>query len=82
MDPEGDVILMLDGCELQVSSKILSLASPVFKAMFGPRFAEGQGCASTKESRRVKLSEDDAEAMSILCEFIQHTTNSENLDDS
>lgn len=30
IDPEGDVILICGETELQVSSKVLSLASPVF----------------------------------------------------
>ena len=70
MDPEGDIILVLGDVGLQVSSKVLSLASPVFKAMFGPHFAEGQGQASSTKIRRVKLHDDDVEAMKILCKHI------------
>ena len=33
IDPEGDVILVCDETEFQVSSKVLSLASPVFSAL-------------------------------------------------
>ena len=70
MDPEGDVILVLGDVGLQVSSKVLSVASPVFKAMFGPHFAEGQGQASSMKPRRIKLHDDDVEAMKVLCKYI------------
>jgi hypothetical protein len=37
-DKSGDVILTLGDVSLLVSSKVLSVASPVFRAMFGPHF--------------------------------------------
>jgi hypothetical protein len=42
LDPSGDVVLMLGETSLRVSSKVLSVASPVFRAMFGPHFQEGE----------------------------------------
>ena len=41
IDPDGNVLLLLDGLELKVFSKVLSLASRVFKAMFSSHYAEG-----------------------------------------
>lgn len=73
MDPEGDVLFVLGDFEFRVSSKALSLASPVFKAMFGPNFAEGQGLALGKGIRRIEMHDDDPEAMNILCKCIQIT---------
>lgn len=53
IDPDGDVLLAVGPSEdshvlLLVSSKVLSLASPVFRAMFGPYFKEGQALREEK----------------------------------
>jgi hypothetical protein len=57
--------------ELRVSSHILSIASPVFKAMFNERFAEGHGL-SPASPRRISLPDDDANTMEILCYILHH----------
>jgi hypothetical protein len=41
IDPAGDMILKVDKTTLLVNSKVLSIASPVFRAMLGPNFQEG-----------------------------------------
>lgn len=41
VDPDHNTILRLNGSDLLISLKALSLASPVFKAMFKPHFKEG-----------------------------------------
>jgi hypothetical protein len=45
IDPDGDVLLQVGSSEpkahLLVSSKVLSLASPVFAVMLSPQFKEG-----------------------------------------
>jgi hypothetical protein len=44
IDPDGNVTLLIEGqsrARLLVSSKILSMASPVFAGLFGPRFLRG-----------------------------------------
>lgn len=69
---EGDVIFVLQQTRLRVSSVILSSASPVFKAMFGPNFAEGQGNRSAGEPREVSLFDDDVSAMTRLCRILHH----------
>ena len=72
VDPQGDVLLLLKEKEIRVSSKVLSLVSKVFSAMFGPdRFAEG---VALKEhgSCQVALSDDDTEAMLAMCQVLHH----------
>jgi hypothetical protein len=67
----GDVLLQpsKDGQlvgTLLVSSHALSLASPVFEAMFNGNFSEGQEL-SAASPRKVALPEDDPEALILLC---------------
>lgn len=54
----------------QVSSKLLSLASPVFKALFSPGFAEGQPTSSNPI--RIQLHDDDADSMCLMCAVFHH----------
>lgn len=54
---------------LLTSSKILSLASPVFAAMLGPRFREGQRTEAGALDP-ISLPDDDAEAMTALCQIL------------
>ncbi|MCJ1312682.1 hypothetical protein MMC25_006358 [Agyrium rufum] len=73
-DPDGDVFLELQRDKpglyvLQVSSKILSLASPVFAAMFRPGFKEGDAL-KRDGSCRVALLEDGHIAMKTLCAIL------------
>jgi hypothetical protein len=79
IDSDGDVLFIVSSCDkptarLLVSSKVLSLASPVFAAMFSPRFKEGSslnpGCPS-----EVPLPEDDPEAMTLLCNCLHFRTD-------
>lgn len=77
IDPDGDVVLVLDSTELQVSSKVLSVASSVFKAMFGPHFQEGQDLSATSP-KRISLPEDNTAAMSILCNIFHHQSHNVN----
>ncbi|KAL9091272.1 MAG: hypothetical protein Q9165_004906 [Trypethelium subeluteriae] len=71
--PDGDVILLVgQGAaqkNLRVHSVALKMASKVFAAMFGPRFAEGQSLSSANP-KMVPLPEDDLEALTILCHII------------
>lgn len=49
---------------------ILGMASPVFKSMFaGGRFREGSELDSNGTAE-VKLLEDDAKSMAILCRIV------------
>lgn len=54
VDPDGDIILVIGLAEdihdvsIQVSSKVLSVASKVFKAMFSRNFKGGNEMAAAK----------------------------------
>lgn len=78
LDPEGDIILEISSSQdeektsLLVSSKVLSLASPVFAKMLGPNFEEGSRKASASAPAIVRLPEDNAAAMDILCRAIHY----------
>ena len=75
VDPAGDLVLKLGPVDepflIRVSSKVLSLASPVFAAMLSPRFAEGQALEDSKgrvdSTTTIALPEDDFSAMSLIC---------------
>lgn len=78
IDPGGDVIFILS-CDqltvrLLVSSKVLSLASSVFAAMFSPRFKEGSSLDPDCPFE-VPLPEDDPEAMTLLCNCLHFRTD-------
>ena len=45
IDPNGDLVLDVGLTSLLVSSKVLSVASPVFRTMLGPNFMEGERLA-------------------------------------
>ena len=71
VDPEGDVYLLLDHMELQVSSKALSLASKVFKVMFHGNFREGSTLAEDKTCR-IPLPDDDPSILHALTILLHH----------
>lgn len=71
----GDVIFMLNnGSRLRVHSVILKSASPIFRAMFGPHFSEGQRL-SEKDPREVALPDDHPQAMTIICAVLHHQSD-------
>ena len=72
IDPDGDLILELDGANLQVSSKVLKLSSKVWKAMLSPNFAEGNQQLGDDKLLHVSLPEDDTEAMTAMCYLLHH----------
>ena len=76
IDPRGDAILVCGETEFQVSTKVLSLASPVFGALFNPRFAEGQLVPS--KPSHIKLCDDDAESMRFMCAVLHHKSTCAN----
>ena len=75
IDKAGDVLLELtkagapDCDTLQVSSKVLTLVSPVFAAMFNGRFRESQRNLDGSFAP-VKLLDDDPAAMTLLCNIL------------
>ncbi|KAL8742925.1 MAG: hypothetical protein Q9190_004671, partial [Brigantiaea leucoxantha] len=74
-DPDGDLILSFgadkDSKDLQVSSKVLSLASPVFAAMFTPHFKEGNALLEGRLPR-ILLPDDDPDAMRWISYCLHH----------
>ena len=54
---------------LLVSSKVLSLASPVFAALVGPGFREGNNI-QRGDCPVIELLDDDPAAMSIVCNLL------------
>ena len=79
VDPNGDTILEVSSSggktHLLVSSKVLTLASPVFEAMFNSRFKEGLSHYPTSGKPPIPLPDDNAEAVTILCNAIHYRTN-------
>jgi hypothetical protein len=79
LDPAGDVLLHVGSspelkAHLLVSSKVLSLASPVFAAMLSPHFKEGNSLSSGRGCE-IPLPEDDPEAMTLFCNCIHLRTD-------
>ena len=85
-DSAGDLMLLVgpDRESIRASSKVLSLASPVFDKMLGPHFAEGQALLkkdspekSAESPTEITLPDDDPEAMVLFCDtihFKRHAT--------
>lgn len=74
-DEEGDMIFLLDTNSrspkgqhhpLKVSSQVMSRASPVFQAMFNPRFT-GVADFSSTDPLEIHLEDDDCQATVWLC---------------
>lgn len=73
-DPNGDILLVVgpsdSAASLRISSKVLSLASPVFVVLFSRKFDGGRSAMATptsSEPHRIALPEDDPEAMVVVC---------------
>ena len=71
VDPEGDVYLLCTELEIRVSSRVLSLASKAFNAMFQTGFQEGLALAEN-ETCRIPLPEDDPESIHVICLLLHH----------
>lgn len=73
IDPDGDVALLLSPnllpLRLIVSSKILSLASPVFAAMFSPNFREGRSLSSACPTE-IPLPDDPPAAIEAIANIL------------
>lgn len=72
--PGGDMILLVGHAgtkrRLLVSSTILLGASKYFGNLLGPNWAEGQTEGSTEHPKEIQLPDDDARAMSDMCNLI------------
>ena len=59
--PDGDIILIVGQdpkTKLRVSSACLVASSPVFAAMLGPRFREGQATGTVEKRKEIVLRDD------------------------
>ncbi|KAK4956289.1 hypothetical protein LTR10_005811 [Elasticomyces elasticus] len=73
--PQGDVLLLCGEkvgngkvVGLRVSSHIMSLASPVFKALLAPQFKEGAMLAA-KATVDIPMPDDNAADMHLMCDI-------------
>ena len=81
VDPAGDLNLLVgqegNQMSIRVSSKVLSLASPVFATMFGSRYLEGH--VLSKQARfsipSFPLPDEDPEAMTWFCRAVHLQLN-------
>jgi len=78
---DGDLVLLCEGTEFEVSSRTLEDASPMFAAMFKPNFMEGHKLHNAVEGALpvMLLPEDSAMSIRALCTAIHHS-HTETLD--
>lgn len=73
-DPAGDLVLSIglneDRQFIRVSSKVLTLASPVFSALLSPKLTEGCSLAGSTEFPHISFLEDNPEAIIWLCQAL------------
>jgi hypothetical protein len=75
IDTDGDVVINCSGVCFLVSSKAVSLASPVFRAMFTSMFKEGlalRAPSSPGGRATIKLPSDSADAFRIFSYYAHH----------
>jgi len=80
----GDVILLVGvppRAKIRVFSLILTAASPIFAAMLGPHFREGQGERSAESPKGIALPDDDPTAMTAMCRLLHFLTPQDFMDD-
>ncbi|CUS12383.1 unnamed protein product [Tuber aestivum] len=72
IDPYGDLLVLLPTAKtkLQISSKVLSTASPVFRSMFSPRFREGAALASATKLTEIEFPDDSPQALGIIFDVL------------
>jgi hypothetical protein len=81
IDPDGDIAFELSNpngkTQLLVSSKVMSLASPVFARMFKSQFIEGLNTQPTPTTTRViALPDEDEEAFTLICNSLHYRLGS------
>ncbi|KAJ9370380.1 hypothetical protein DTO282E5_4921 [Paecilomyces variotii] len=72
IDPEGDVALRVESKDLIVSSKILSMTSPVFDEMMSKDDTETTGLGALLVLR---LQGDDPGALTLLCQLLHYRSD-------
>ena len=77
IDADGDLTMRLKGGKLKVSRKVLSISSPVFRAMLGAecKFKEGIDKESERDgTQAVSFEDDDFQTMAMIAR-IMHLQN-------
>ncbi|KAL9092615.1 MAG: hypothetical protein Q9165_004419 [Trypethelium subeluteriae] len=69
VDAEGDLVLWANTKGLRVSSKVLSVASPVFKAMLDPNRIANENSSNNPYSITIDA---DGDALEELCQVLHH----------
>jgi hypothetical protein len=80
IDEDGDVLVQADSKELLVSSKILILASPVFKAMLKSKFRKGRTTRSTQHPLKLPLPDDNPDALTVLFHILHFSPKRKRLE--
>lgn len=71
IDPDGDVIIKIGDDDLRVSSQVLCLASPVFKAVLRSGFKEGLTAeTSAQNPKHIALPDEGSTAFNLVCKVI------------
>jgi len=66
INESGNILIQTSSKELLILSKILALASPVFKAMLNLKFLEGITIRSVHNPLELPLPDDDPDALAVL----------------
>ncbi|KAI9867585.1 MAG: hypothetical protein M1813_008384 [Trichoglossum hirsutum] len=80
IDEDGDILVQIGSKEMLVSSKILILASPVFKAMLKSNFLEGNTARSTQHPLKLPLPDDDPDALTVLFQILHFSPKRKRLE--
>ncbi|KAJ0415349.1 hypothetical protein BJY00DRAFT_317887 [Aspergillus carlsbadensis] len=72
IDADGDIIVNCADKSFLVSFKALSLASPVFNAMFQSHFKEGKTLRTSTERPEFSLPDDDPGSFRLFCYIAHH----------
>ena len=78
IDTDGDLTMSLKGGNLKVSQKVLSLSSPVFRAMLGAasRFRESTDKEFERDgTQAVSFEDDDFQSMAIIARIMHLQSN-------
>ena len=59
---------------MRVSQKHLTMVSPIFEAMLGPKFAERQTVHNS--TNPLKLLDDEIKGMTLMCKLAHHKIES------
>ncbi|KAL6238334.1 hypothetical protein BDW75DRAFT_26757 [Aspergillus navahoensis] len=73
-EADGDILVSCNSTSFRLSSKMLSVASPVFERMFHPGFKEG--CSLSEKGFATVDLPEDPEVFKIFCDILYHKLDS------